>query len=181
MIKLKECIIVEGKYDKIKLECIFDAVIFVTNGFDIFRDERRMDMICSTAEKNGVVILTDSDWAGFEIRHKLVSCLPDAKVYNAYVPDVFGKERRKSEPSREGKLGVEGLDAETIINAVSDSGVVFCGREQAKNAPGERAVTKTDLFTDGLSGSENSGERLRRFKELCGLPEHISKTPCLII
>lgn len=168
-IKLAMPVIVEGKYDKIKLESVIDGIVITLGGFSIYRDKQKMALIRRYAKKTGVIILTDSDGAGFQLRNMLRSRLGDeAKINNVYIPDVFGKERRKDKPSKEGKLGVEGIDRETLLKAFADAGVTECGTEKTVWADKQR------LVDDGLSGGENSSE-LRR--ELCArlkLPERIS-------
>ena len=109
MLKVKQAVIVEGKYDKIKLDSIIDGVIVQTNGYSIFKDKEKLALIRFYAEKTGIIILTDSDSAGFKIRNYLKGAIPDGKIINVYIPDIFGKERRKLKPSAEGKLGVEGV------------------------------------------------------------------------
>lgn len=168
-IKLAMPVIVEGKYDKIKLGSVIDGTVITLGGFSIYRDKRKMDLIRRYARKTGVIILTDSDGAGFQLRNMLRSRLgEDAKIINVYIPDVWGKERRKDKPSKEGKLGVEGIDVETLRKAFADAGVTECGEKKPVWADKQR------LVEDGLSGGENSSE-LRR--ELCArlkLPERIS-------
>ncbi len=169
MIKIDRAIIVEGKYDKIKLESLVDAVIITTDGFSIFRDSEKQQLIRSLAEKKGLLILTDSDSAGFMIRGFLGGCVPPEKIINAYIPDVFGKEKRKPEPSKEGKLGVEGVDSALIVQALERCGVV-CGE---CDAPAKK-ITAADLYEDGLSGRENSRELRAKVLKNLGLPERLS-------
>lgn len=123
MIKINEAIIVEGKYDKIKLSSIVDAVIIVTNGFGIFRDREKLELIRYYAQKTGIIILTDSDSAGRKIRGYIKGAVKNGRIINVYIPDVFGKEKRKEKPSAEGKLGVEGIDVKTLVSAFEKSGV----------------------------------------------------------
>ncbi|MFR1802681.1 MAG: toprim domain-containing protein, partial [Faecalispora jeddahensis] len=124
MIKIKEAVIVEGKYDKIKLSSIIDGLIIETRGFRIFKDERQMALIRRMAETRGLLILTDSDSAGFLIRHHLMSAIPEKYIKHAYIPDVLGKERRKVKGSKEGKLGVEGVSKQQILEALDRAGVL---------------------------------------------------------
>lgn len=170
MIKIKEAVIVEGKYDKIKLSSVIDGLIIETHGFGIFKDAQQMNMIRRLAEKQGILILTDSDSAGFLIRNYLSGAIPGDKIKHAYIPDILGKEKRKEKASKEGKLGVEGVPVQAILEALRRAGVTFeCGEE-----PTGRKITKTDLYLAGLSGGENSAEkRLLLLKEL-HLPEHLA-------
>ena len=151
MIKIKQAIIVEGKYDKIRLSTVVDAVIIPTNGFSIYKDEEKIQLIRSLAEKNGIIILTDSDSAGFQIRSHIRNIVKKGEVINVYIPDIFGKERRKREPSKQGKLGVEGMDREILLAAFAKAGVT------AENTPEKsEPITKADLMDYGLIGGENS-------------------------
>lgn len=173
MIKVNMPIIVEGKYDKIKLQGVVDATIITTDGFQIYKDKEKLSLIRAYAKKTGVIILTDSDGAGFQIRNHLKSVLGGAKIVNIYIPDIFGKEKRKAEPSKEGKLGVEGIDKEILKEAFIKAGVLS---EKEKPEP---FITKADLLEDGLIG-ENNSSVLR--KELCkrlGLPERLSASALL--
>ena len=124
MIHIAQAIIVEGKYDKIKLSSILDAVILVTNGFHIFHDAEKMSLIRYYAKTTGVIILTDSDTAGFKIRHYLKGAVHEGKLYHVYIPDIYGKERRKDKPSAEGKLGVEGIDKKRLLEAFGKAGIL---------------------------------------------------------
>lgn len=181
MIKIKQAVIVEGKYDKIRLSGILDTLIIETNGFDIFSDKDRMCMIRSIAERRGIIIMTDSDAAGFMIRSHIGGCLNKNDVIHVYVPEIFGKEKRKAQFSKEGKLGVEGIPNELIIDALKRAGVkMICDDEDnhndsSENKAGCKLITKMDLYNDGLSGTEGSRERLERFKALLKIPTHISK------
>ena len=123
MIKIDQAIIVEGKYDKIKLASIVDAVIIVTNGFGIFKDTEKLALIRYYAEKTGIIILTDSDSAGRKIRGYIKGAVSNGKITNVYIPDIFGKEKRKEKPSAEGKLGVEGIKPEILLAAFEKSGI----------------------------------------------------------
>ena len=175
MLHIEQAIIVEGKYDKIKLSSIVDAVILVTDGFRIFKDEEKMSVIRYYAETTGVLILTDSDSAGFKIRNYLKGSV-GGKVTNVYIPDVFGKERRKVHPSKEGKLGVEGIDPDVIIDAFRKAGVLFSERDEKKEK-----ITRLDLYTDGLYGGENSSQKRRKLLKTIGLPELLTTTGMLEI
>lgn len=174
MIKIKKAIVVEGKYDKIKLSSFIDALIIQTDGFGIFKEKDKLDMLRTLAEKTGILILTDSDTAGFKIRNFLNSCIPNEYITHAYIPDVFGKEKRKTSPSKEGKLGVEGVEKESIIKALERAGVF--GENVDENI---KKITKTDLFIDGLSGGENSRENRQKVIKALDLPEHLSANALL--
>lgn len=166
MIKVKQAVIVEGKYDKSKLSSIIDGVIITTDGFKIFTDKEKLELIKALAAKTGILILTDSDAAGFKIRHYLMGSVPKEQIYNAYIPDLYGKEKRKDKPSKEGKLGVEGIPDEVIIKALESAGITAGIAPQAA-----KKVTKTDLYIDGLTGGENSSALRRRLQKSLGLPE----------
>ncbi|MBR4362253.1 MAG: DUF4093 domain-containing protein [Ruminococcus sp.] len=168
MIKINEAIIVEGKYDKIKLCSIVDAVIIVTGGFGIFKDAEKLELIRYYAEKTGVIILTDSDSAGRRIRGYIKGAIKNGTVRNVYIPDVFGKEKRKVKPSAEGKLGVEGIDGATLLAAFEKAGITAAER----SAPPD--ITKLTLYELGLSGGSNSSELRRRLQKSLGLPSLLS-------
>ena len=167
-IKVREVILVEGKYDKIRLSSLIDGYILQTDGFHIFADPDKMALIRRLAAARGVLVLTDSDSAGFLIRNYLRGVLPGDQVRHAYIPDVFGKERRKARPSSEGKLGVEGMDTASLREALRRAGV------------GERAavpadpITRLDLYEDGLTGGENSAALRRRLLRALQLPENMT-------
>lgn len=165
-IKISEAIIVEGKYDQIKLSQLFDTLIIPTNGFDIYKNNNKLNMIKQIAEKNGIIILTDSDSAGFRIRNHLRNCLGDISVKNAYIPEIQGKEKRKGAPSKEGLLGVEGIDDEMLIQAVMS-------QTQQVKEKGYK-ITKTDFFQLGLTGCADSSEKRARLCKKLNLPVKIS-------
>ena len=152
MIKIKQAIIVEGKYDKITLENIVDATIIATNGFNIFKNRDKRDLIRILAQKNGIIVMTDSDSAGALIRSHIKQICPQGSITNVYVPQLFGKEKRKNKSSKEGILGVEGLDKQTLIDALSRCGII--GEQTVKKC--DKKITKQDFFALGLSGKENS-------------------------
>ncbi len=170
-IRVKEAIIVEGRYDKNTLSQIFDAVIIETSGFGIFSDSEKLELIKRLAEKRGVVILTDGDGAGFLIRNYLKGTISGENVKHAYIPDINGKERRKSAASKEGKLGVEGMKAEVLKEALRRSGASM---DESQSSESERELTKADLYALGLSGTANSSEKRRALVKKLGLPERIS-------
>ncbi len=166
MIKLEQAIVVEGKYDKNTLSQLVDAPIFETNGFGVMKDRALVALLRRAAETRGLIVLTDSDGAGFVIRNYLKSVLPAQGVFHAYIPDVYGKERRKDKPGKEGKLGVEGMRPEVLRKALENAGI----RERETERP---QITKTDLFLCGLSGGKGSGARRGELMRQLGLPEHL--------
>lgn len=171
MIKVDKIIVVEGKYDKIKLSSIVDGIIVETDGFAIFKDKEKQKMLRNLAAKKGIVILTDSDSAGFVIRNFLTSIIPNEHIVNAYIPDVFGKEKRKEAYSKEGKLGVEGVKTEIITDALLKAGV-SCNDTTDDRI---RRVTNMDLFEDGLSGAPKSKFRRLQLLKYLDLPERMSQ------
>lgn len=177
MYKIDEMIIVEGLYDKIKLSQIVDAVIFVTNGFSVFTNKNMQNTIKTLGEKTGIVILTDSDAAGFKIRNFVKQLLPEDKVKHAYIPDVEGKEKRKREAGKEGLLGVEGMKSEIIIDALKKSGCTVNGAESEENHA--RTITKADMYAAGLTGGENSRLLRSRLTDSLNLPYKISSNMLL--
>lgn len=172
MYKIKETIIVEGVYDKIKLSRFIDGVIIQTNGFSIFKSKALMQSIKTLAEKTGVVILTDSDSAGFQIRNYIKQALLGDKVLHAYIPDIKGKEKRKQTAGKEGLLGVEGIDEDIIIDALKKAGCTLDGDKTSQRKG--REITKADLFRLGLSGGNNSHELRDKLSKELGLPSKIS-------
>lgn len=168
MIKLKQAVVVEGRYDKNTLSQLIDAPIFETNGFGVMKNKALLDFLRSVAEKRGLIILTDSDGAGFVIRNYLKGALPKDKVLHAYIPDICGKERRKEHPGKEGKLGVEGMTPEILFAALQNAGA----QTEQTDAPTER-ITKTDLFLVGLSGGAGSAEKRARLQKELRLPAHL--------
>lgn len=168
MLRLKQAIIVEGKYDKIKLESVVDAVILTTEGFGIYKDREKLALIRAFAERDGIIILTDSDAAGFQIRNFLRGSVSGGKIYHAYIPDVFGKEARKDKPSKEGKLGVEGFSPEALTLALSEAGVES---ESSARAPW---LTQADLMDDGLCGGEGSSALRKALLRRLKLPERLN-------
>ena len=172
MLRIREAIVVEGRYDKNTLSQLVDTVIVTTNGFGIFKDKAQLALLRRLAAERGLVILTDSDGAGFVIRNYLRGALPPAQVKHAYIPDLPGKERRKASPGREGQLGVEGMRPEVLVEALRRAGATFL--DETAEAPAKEALTKADLFTLGLSGGEGSAERRRRLLRRLDLPEHLT-------
>lgn len=177
MIKINEAIIVEGNYDKIKLSQLFDTTIVVLDGYMIYKDKSRQEMIKMLADKCGVIIFTDSDMAGFRIRTFLKNILNGKNVKHAYIPDIQGKEKRKAKPSKEGMLGVEGMSDDIIIEAIRKALHVKELENDDKSREIEenkRKVTKVDLFADGFSGGANSSQNRLKLTKLLGLPRRIS-------
>lgn len=170
MINIKEAIIVEGKYDKMRLERICSSPIFTTEGFRIFKDRQKREFLRALAKKRGLLILTDSDRAGFMIRNHIKGFVNEGSIRQAYIPEIFGKERRKSLPSKEGKLGVEGIDEETLLRVLSD----YCAPENE----GEK-ITKTDLYEKGLYGTQLSANARARLCSRFSIPTKISVSAML--
>lgn len=170
MLKTDKIIVVEGKYDKIKLSSLIDAVIIETDGFAIFKDKSKQRLLKKLACEKGIVVLTDSDSAGFVIRNFISGFIPNDKIINAYIPDIYGKERRKSAYSKEGKLGVEGVSADILKESLEKAGVI-CSDNGAVN---KRFVTKNDFYLDGLTGSDGSREKRLRLLKYLDLPERLT-------
>lgn len=165
LIKLNQAVIVEGKYDKITLENLVDATIIATNGFRIFKDNEKRTLIRLLAERNGLIVITDSDSAGSLIRSHLKQICPQGSITNVYIPQLAGKEKRKDKPSKEGLLGVEGMSQEILLSALERSGII--GQQIQKRE--RKKITKTTLFELGLSGGNNSSflrDELAAFFEL---------------
>ncbi len=176
MLHLEQAVIVEGKYDKIKLSSVVDAVIITTNGFSVIKDKEKLEIIRFFAKNKGIIILTDSDSAGFKIRNFLKGAISDGKITNVYIPDIFGKEKRKAAPSKEGKIGVEGIDTQILLEAFRKAGVI------STEADSEREpVTKLDLFEAGLSGGNNSAEKRSELLKYLGMPELMTTNAMLEI
>ncbi|MBR5533799.1 MAG: DUF4093 domain-containing protein [Ruminiclostridium sp.] len=177
MIKIKEAIVVEGRYDKNTLSQLVDTVILETNGFGIFKDKEQLALLRKIAQKRGLIVLTDSDGAGFVIRNHLKGALPQKQVKHAYVPDLFGKEKRKKKGGKEGKLGVEGMRPEVLERALRQAGATILeGETLAQSGP---PLTKADLFAVGLSGGEGSKEKRQLLLKKLDLPEHLSPNAML--
>ncbi len=171
--KVREAIVVEGRYDKAVLCGAVDAIVIETSGFRIFSNDEKLDLLRRLAETRGLILLTDSDGAGFLIRNHLKGRLPGGRVKQAYIPEIAGKERRKRQYSADGLIGVEGMDSEVIIKALLDAGATIENRD-AMPAKTERQVTKTDLFADGLSGGENSNQKRSALLKELSLPSRLN-------
>ena len=177
MLKLRQVVVVEGRYDKDTLSQVVDAVILETSGFGVFNDRQKQSLLRRLAEKRGLIVLTDSDGAGFVIRNFIRSCVPAENVKHAYIPDRYGKERRKKKGSKEGKLGVEGMRPEILLDALIRAGAAFEDEEAIGNP--DVPITKTDLFSKGLSGGEGSREKRLALIRMLDLPEHLSANALL--
>ena len=176
MIKLDKPIIVEGKYDKITLENVIDGLIIPTDGFRIFKDKEKRDLIRTLARRFGIIVITDSDSAGNMIRSHIKNIVGDCEIINVYVPRIKGKEKRKDKCGKEGILGVEGMTVETLQKALERSGVT-AGKVSEKS----RKITKTDLYSCGLSGGKDSSEKRKKLLKFLELPENLSPNAMLDI
>lgn len=175
MVKIKEAIVVEGRYDKNTLSQIVDAAILETSGFGIFKDKQQMLLLRRIAETRGLIVFTDSDGAGFVIRNHIKSAIPGKFLKHAYIPDIYGKERRKAAPGKEGKLGVEGMTREVILDALRRAGATVEGEERGTS----HQITKQDLMELGLSGGVGSSEKRLTLLKKLNLPEHMSPNAML--
>ncbi|MCI7725985.1 MAG: DUF4093 domain-containing protein [Clostridiales bacterium] len=175
MLKIREAIVVEGRYDKNTLSQIVDAPILETSGFGIFKDKEQMSLLRRIAERRGLIVFTDSDGAGFVIRNHIKSAIPGKYLKHAYIPDVYGKEKRKSTPGKEGKLGVEGLSPEILLDSLRRAGATIEG----ENSPGNKGITKQDLMARGLSGGANASEKRLALLKKLGLPQRMSANAML--
>lgn len=170
MLQTGRAVIVEGKYDKARLASVLDALIITTDGFGIFNSKEKQILIKRLAAEKGLLILTDSDAAGFKIRNFLKNIVPEDRIIHAYIPDIYGKEKRKEAPSKEGKLGVEGIDNSLIEEALLRTGI-FALKEKTEET---KLITNADLYEAGLSGKENSAEKRRKLLLSVGLPARLS-------
>lgn len=180
MFRVKEAIVVEGRYDKNTLSQLVDTVILETSGFAIFQDAERLVLLRRLAQARGLIVLTDSDGAGFVIRNYLKGAIDPALVKHAYIPDRYGKERRKRRPGKEGKLGVEGMPPQVLEQTLRQAGATFLD-EAGETPPPRRAITKADLYAAGLSGGEGSAQRRRELLKTLDLPEHLSPNALLVV
>ena len=175
MVKIRQAILVEGRYDKNTLSQIVDAPILETSGFGIFKDKQQMALLRQIAQKRGLIVFTDSDGAGFVIRNHIKSAIDGKYLLHAYIPDIPGKEKRKSAPGKEGKLGVEGMTPEIILNALKRAGATMEG-ESTKSSGG---ITKQDLMELGLSGTADSSARRMKLQKKLAFPEKMSSNALL--
>ena len=170
MVTTERAVIVEGKYDKIRLSSVTDGLILTTEGFGIFSDKEKQKLIRKLAEEKGLLVLTDSDAAGFRIRNFLRNIVPEEMILHAYIPDIYGKEKRKAAPSKEGKLGVEGVDTQTQETALKRCGAFQTSAEDIKR----REITYADLYEAGFSGKDGSAEKRRELLLSLGLPARLT-------
>lgn len=177
MIRIDKVIIVEGRYDKIKLSSMIDGIIIETEGFGIFKDKDKQKLIRKLAETKGIAILTDSDSAGFVIRNFITSIVPKEYITNVYIPDIYGKEKRKDSPSKEGKLGVEGVSAEILKEAFKKAGIGVSQSETNER----KKITLNDFFDDGLTGDTQSKRKRTDLLKKLDLPERMSTKAMLDI
>lgn len=177
MVKIREAIVVEGRYDRNTLAQIVDAPIFETSGFGIFKNREQLALLRAVAEKRGLIVFTDSDGAGFVIRNHIKSAIPGKYLKHAYIPDLYGKEKRKDKPGKEGKLGVEGMTPEIILSALRASGATLV--EEASETTSTGTITKQHMMELGLSGTADSSSKRARLQKRLGLPEHMSANALL--
>lgn len=168
MITIKEAIIVEGKYDKMRLKSVVNATIIETNGFRIFKDKEKVSLIKQLAQKQGIIVLTDSDGAGFVIRNHLKNIVPKEQIKHAYIPQIKGKEKRKDAPSKEGTLGVEGINEQQLLLSLKNAGVTY------NSADKKNSISKTDLYKLGLTGRDNSQKMRGELLKKLNLPQYIT-------
>ena len=176
MVKIKQAIVVEGKYDQNTLSQLVDTTIFQTRGFGVMHDKALLELLRKAAKTTGLIIFTDSDGAGFVIRNFLKGALPKEGVLHAYIPDIPGKEKRKRAPGKEGLLGVEGMTKEILLSALENAGAGLGG--EAAKKPGD-TITKFDLYTAGLSGRPDSASKRAAFLEKLRFPAHMSANALL--
>ena len=172
MRKIKEVIVVEGRYDKNALSQVVDATVVTLGGFSIFNDKEKLAFLRKLAKKQGIIILTDSDGSGFVIRNYLKGALPKEQIKQAYIPDVYGKERRKRHAGKEGKMGVEGMKPEVLVEALRRAGATFLDGEETE--ANRKPITKADLFAWGLSGGADSTVKRQALLKRLDLPEHLT-------
>ncbi|MBQ3554069.1 MAG: DUF4093 domain-containing protein [Clostridia bacterium] len=178
MMKIKEAILVEGKYDKIKLSQIVDTSIICSDGFSIYKDKKMIDLLKQISASSGLIVLTDSDSAGFRIRNFIKNSLEGYPVKHAFIPDIYGKESRKDKPSKEGKLGVEGMEETVLKEALKHCGATVLGEEKESILP-KRVLTKIDFYKKGFSGGTDSAKKRSELLIMLGLPEKMSSNMLL--
>lgn len=176
MVKIKEAIVVEGRYDKNTLSQVVDAPIFETSGFGIFKDKQMLSLLRRVAKERGLIVFTDSDGAGFVIRNHVKSAIDGKYLKHAYIPDIYGKERRKSAPGKEGKLGVEGMKPEVILDCLMRCGATVEGEAASQT---RQEITKLDFVELGLSGGAGSESKRKELLKKCKLPERMSTNAML--
>ena len=170
MLHTEKAVITEGRYDKARLTTVIDGLIITTEGFGIFNSKEKQTLIKKLAEEKGIIILTDSDAAGFKIRNFLKNIVPEDKITHAYIPDIYGKEKRKASPSKEGKLGVEGIDNSLLEKALLNTGLF----SETEKKPTDNPITASDVFETGLTGRENSADKRRALLLSMGLPARLT-------
>ena len=180
MLKIREAIVVEGRYDKNTLSQVVDTLVLETAGFGIFHNPEQMALLRKAAEKRGLIVLTDSDGAGFVIRNRIKGAIPQQYVKHAYIPDVYGKEKRKKQGGKEGKLGVEGMPPTVLEQVLRRAGATFL-EEDASETQAVPPLTKADLFTAGLTGGTDSAARRLDLLKRLELPEHMSANALLAV
>ena len=173
MLKTDKVIVVEGKYDAIRLANLVDAAILRTEGFGVFKDHEKQELLRTLAEKRGLLVLTDGDSAGMLIRNYIRGLVPAEQITDVYVPDLYGKEKRKDKPSKEGKLGVEGIPDSILIDALKKAGVTEAG-DVPPEPSDRRPITRLDFYRDGLSGGPNSKAKRLALQDALGLPERMT-------
>lgn len=173
MLKIKEAVIVEGRYDKLKLSNLLDTLIVETGGFHIYKDKEKLKFIKKLARERGIIVLTDSDHSGFQIRGLLSSEIPKEQIKHLYIPDVFGKEKRKNKPSKEGKLGVEGIGDQTLLSLFEKQGI------KADKVTKSDPVTSYDLYDLGFSGTDGAKQKKKKLLKSLDLPEFLSTSSLL--
>lgn len=177
MLRIREAIVVEGRYDKNTLSQLVDTLILETAGFGIFKNDEQMALLRRVAEQRGLIVFTDPDGAGFVIRNRLKSVIPAEYLKHAYVPDIMGKERRKLRPGKEGKLGVEGMSPDILVEALRRAGAIFLDEDESAHQMLQ--LTKSDLMDLGLSGGADSALRRGKLLRALSLPEHLSANALL--
>jgi len=176
MRKIREVVVVEGRYDKNALKQAVDATVVETGGFGVFNDRERLALLRRLAAERGLILLTDSDGAGFVIRNFLKGAIPKSQIKHAYIPDILGKERRKAAPGKEGKLGVEGMPPQVLLAALERAGATF---EDGEARPASTSITKADFYQWGLTGAPDSARRRAALLKAMGLPERMTTNALL--
>ena len=180
MLHIREAVVVEGRYDRNTLSQVVDTLILETGGFRIFKDREQMALLRRAAQRRGLIVLTDSDGAGFVIRNRIRGVVPEAYLKHAYIPDVYGKERRKRQRGKEGKLGVEGMPPQVLEEVLRRAGATFLGEEAQRERSGP-PLTKADLMVAGLSGGPDSARRRQVLLRRLDLPEHMTANALLAV